>query len=143
MPPDVAELFKEAAEVGAVSRRASAALARATLERLVKHLDTGERGTLNDRIGRLEGRVSSGLFQMLDVVRYTGNEVLHEQEAGDLAAIALDDSDGPALIEAFLDCANRLVDELITRPAQDQQLWTMLPPSIAESIRKRSGRNGN
>jgi hypothetical protein len=109
-------------------------------EQLIKGLDTGDKGTLNDRIGRLDGRVSTGLFQMLDVVRFTGNEVLHEGEAGELVAIALDDEVGPALIETFLDCANRLVDELITRPAQDRQLWEKLPQSIMESIQRRSER---
>ena len=140
MPEGERALFVEAAQVSVISRRAGAALARATVEQLIKSLDTGEKGTLNDRIGRLKGRISTGLFQMLDVVRFTGNELLHEREAGELVAIALDDDAGPALIQAFLECANRLVDELITRPAQDKTLWDKLPPSVAESILRRSER---
>lgn len=39
MPPEVRELHTEAGEVAAVSRRAGAALARASVERLLKHVD--------------------------------------------------------------------------------------------------------
>lgn len=38
MPDDVRSLYDEAAAVAAVSRRAAAALARTTVERLIKHL---------------------------------------------------------------------------------------------------------
>ncbi|HKO20913.1 MAG TPA: hypothetical protein VJU82_18720, partial [Acidobacteriaceae bacterium] len=39
MPEEVRALYQEAAAVAAVSRRAGAALARTTLERLIKYLD--------------------------------------------------------------------------------------------------------
>lgn len=138
MPADVRELYEEAAAVAAVSRRAGAALARATVERLIKHLDTdaNSHASLNARIERLESNVSSDLRTMLHIVRETGNQALHEKDQpGELAVMVLDDVEGPELLEYLLRTTNDLVEELITRPATTKAFREMLP----EWVRKRLG----
>ncbi|HEY0448748.1 DUF4145 domain-containing protein, partial [Actinophytocola sp.] len=80
MPDEVRALYEEAAAVAVVSRRAGAALARATVERLIKHLDPDapKKLALDKRIERIKALgVSTPVGQMLDVVRVTGNGALH------------------------------------------------------------------
>lgn len=136
MPPSIRELYEEAATVAAVSPRAGAALARATVERLIKHLDTEAKpgDTLEKRIERLKLRVSSDLRTMLHVVRITGNDILHSAEPGALALMALDDTEGPQLLSLLLETANDLVDELITRQQTVQALHNKLPEWVQEKL---------
>ncbi|MGW5049766.1 DUF4145 domain-containing protein [Actinokineospora sp. NPDC004072] len=139
MPAEVRELYEEAARVAAVSRRAGAALARATVERLIKHLDpeAPKGANLAGRIERIKARgVSTPVGQMLDVVRVTGNEALHSEQPGELAVMVLDDVEGPAMLEFLLETANDLVDELITRPAVTGDLWNKLPDGIKSKLTK-------
>jgi hypothetical protein len=140
MPDPVRELYEEAATVAAVSRRAGAALARATVERLLRHLDTDapKKATLESRIDRIRNQVGTPLGQRLDIVRVLGNGMLHvDGDPGDLVVMALDDDEGPALIELLLDTANDLVDELIARPQHTKSLWAKLPDGIREKLLKR------
>jgi hypothetical protein len=137
MPAEVLELYEEAAEVAAVSRRAGAAFARVMVERLIKILDPGASPTakLHQRIARLKSRVSTPLGQMLDVVRVTGNGAVHvDDQPDDLVIMALDDQEGPALLELLLETANDLVDELITRPKIVGDLWDKLPEAVKAQI---------
>ncbi|HEV2780786.1 MAG TPA: DUF4145 domain-containing protein [Actinophytocola sp.] len=82
MPDEVRRLYDEASTVAAVSRRAGAALARAMVERLIKVLDprAPKGAKLDTRIDRIRGRVSTPLGEMLEVVRYLGNKMLHVEE---------------------------------------------------------------
>jgi hypothetical protein len=138
MPDEVRDLYEEAAAVAAVSRRAGAALARATVERLIKHLDPGASAGANlaARIERIKQRgVSTPVGEMLDVVRATANELLHEKdEPGELVVLTLDDEEGPQLVELFLEVTNDLVDELITKPATTRGLWDKLSPGIKAKL---------
>lgn len=138
MPDNVRVLYQEAAEVAAVSRRAGAALARATLERLIKHLDpdASKEANLASRITRIKDRgVSTPLGQMLDVVRVAGNGALHvEDQPDELVVMALNDHEGPQLLELFLEVANNLVDEMITKPKTAQGLWDKLPAGVKAQL---------
>jgi hypothetical protein len=119
MPAQVRSLYQEAAAVAAVSRRAGAALARATIELLLKKIDPAapNNARLDGRIQRIQRSVSTPLTQLLDVVRFTGNKMLHiEDQPAELVVLALDDEEGPQLVEHLLEATNDLVDELITRP---------------------------
>jgi hypothetical protein len=77
MPAQVRSLYQEAAAVAAVSRRAGAALARATIELLLKKIDPAapNNARLDGRIQRIQRSVSTPLTQLLDVVRFTGNKM--------------------------------------------------------------------
>ncbi len=138
MPGEVRDLYEEAASVAPVSRRAGAALARATVERLIKLLDPDaprKADKLDHRIERIRGRVSPPVAEMLDVVRVTGNKALHvEDDPAELVVLALDDKEGPQLLELLLDTANDLVDELITKPKTTSTYWAKLPPGIQAQL---------
>jgi hypothetical protein len=129
MPPVVRALYDDAGKCAAVSRRAGAALARATVERLLKELDPGAPApaTLDKRIDRIRGQVSKPMGQMLDLVRNLGNKMLHvEDQPDELVVMALDDQAGPELVDLLLRAANELVDELITRPRMVKELHDRL-----------------
>jgi hypothetical protein len=133
MPEEVRALYEEAAAVAALSRRAGAALARAAVERLIKLLDPDAPAgaNLDRRIDRIRERVSTPLGELLEVVRYVGNKMLHvEDQPGELVVLALDDQDGPALGELLLEAINDLVDELITKPTTVASLRDRLPETV-------------
>ncbi|MFC6090678.1 hypothetical protein [Saccharothrix lopnurensis] len=108
MPAEVRELFEEARAVAGVSRRAGAALARATVERLIRILDPDapEKAKLDQRIERIKDRLTPQTAQLLDVLRVTDNGALHvDDEPGELGVTALGDEEGPALLELLLETA--------------------------------------
>ncbi len=133
MPEDVREIYDEAAFTAAVSRRAGAALARAAIERLIKTVDftAPAHANLASRIERIRPEVSVSVAQMLDVVRHIGNKMLHgENTPDDLVVLALDDVEGPAVLEQLLVATNDLVEQLIVKRARAAALWEKLPNSV-------------
>lgn len=143
MPPDVHELYVEAAQVLPLSARAGAALLRAALERLIRHLDADDamaRDRLDERIARLKQRVSEPLGQLLDVVRYLGNEALHgTADSGELVYIYLNE-DTSEIADLLFDAINDLVDELIARPSTVAGVWSRLPEGVRRSIELKRAR---
>lgn len=138
MPHDIRLLYDEASFVANISPRAGAALARATVERLIKVLDSDapKGANLEKRIDRIKQRgISSSLSAMLDVVRYVGNKMLHvDEQPGELIVLALDDKEGPQLLGLLLETANDLVDEFIAKPAAARTYWDKLPESIRNKL---------
>jgi hypothetical protein len=142
MPADAAALYDEARAVVPHSRRAGAALARASLERLLKTLDA-EAGSiaLDARIARLESRVSSSLWELLTVLRHVGNKAVHvEEQSDELVAFFLDEEDGTDLAEAMFDAINELVDELVTKPSRVHSYFDRLPAGVRESALRKLGK---
>ncbi len=138
MPADAAELYEEARSVALVSRRAGAALGRAALESLLGEVRPEFTGRLDERIAALQPEVSLGLWQILSVLRYTGNKALHGSESGDgLVAIVMDD-DGSTL-GLLLGAINDLVEELVARPAQATELFALLPEGVAADALRKAG----
>lgn len=139
MPTDVVGLYQEARDVMAVSRRAGAALARATLESLLKVLRPAEpRGTrLERRIENVAKEVSSPLARLLTVVRHAGNKALHvEDNPDDLTVLVLDPLDDQ-VAEVIFTAINDLVDELVTRPALADSLFERLPDAVRARLEAR------
>lgn len=137
MPVEVRALYEESRVVAGVSRRAGAALARATVERLIKTLDPDapKNAKLDQRIERIRPQLTPQTAQLLDVLRVTGNGALHvDDEPGELVVMALDDEEGPALLELLLETANDLVEEMIARPTTVGGLWQRLPEGVRNRI---------
>ncbi|MEO3939799.1 DUF4145 domain-containing protein [Paenarthrobacter nicotinovorans] len=145
MPEDATELFREAVAVLPFSRRAAAALCRASMECLVKFIDPDcpKQTSLDVRLVRLEERMSTSTAQLLNVLRHVGNTALHGARDEDASAtIYLDETDG-TIAETFFLVINTLVDELITRPRLSKELYGSLPPSVRAAYEaKRGGRGG-
>jgi hypothetical protein len=131
MPVDVRYDYEEARNVVNGSPRAAAALLRLALEKLVAHLGAEGRD-LNDRIGHL---VSQGLRpsvqQALDALRVIGNNAVHPGE------IALKDDHATAT--ALFRLLNVVVDEMITKPNEVEDIFDIIPDSQKEAIQKRDG----
>jgi hypothetical protein len=81
--------------------------------------------------------VPDWLAQRLDVVRVVGNLAVHmDGRLEDFLILALDDTDGAALLEDLLETVNDLVDERITKVRRSNELFNKIP----EDIRKDLGR---
>lgn len=141
--PDMAAsattLYEEARAVVPISRRAGAAMARATLELVLRELDpeVGEKATLNARIEHIRPRVSSGLMEMLDVIRYAGNESVHVGDSTDDVIVLVLDERNTELIDFLFESINDLVDELHTKPSRQRGLAQSLPESVRTGIEQR------
>ncbi|MDU0366865.1 DUF4145 domain-containing protein [Microbacterium sp. KSW4-17] len=139
MPQHAKALYHEAASVFSGSRRAAAALGRASLEALLKAVDDdpGTRRDLNQRIGALRPRINDSLWKVLTALRVVGNDALHRED-GELIAIYLNGEDD-ALAETFLPAINELVEELITRPRKADALYAMIPENTRAAAERAAG----
>jgi len=129
MPDDVLIDFLEARMIVNVSPRASAALLRLALQKLMVNL--GEKGdNLNEDIGNL---VKKGLpekvRQALDIVRVIGNEAVHPGE--------IDLKDDLETAHALFELLNMIVDSMITQNLRIQEMYSKLPEKKIEGIRNR------
>lgn len=142
MPENAAELFREAVAVLPFSRRAAAALCRASMERLVKSLDPEcpQYTKLDERLVRLEGRVSTATISLMNVLRHVGNTALHGEKDNDGSATIYVDEDDQTIAETFFLAINTLVDELITRPRRSEELYAALPEGVRKSYERKAGR---
>lgn len=129
MPDDVKEIYIEAGEVLNISPRASAALSRLAIEKLVAHLHARGKD-LNTQIGSL---VSKGMpieiQQMLDSVRVIGNNAVHPGQ--------IDIKDNKELALSLLSFINLIVDNRITQPKKILDIYNLLPESYRNSIARR------
>lgn len=115
----------------AISPRASAALLRLALEKLLAHAGSKE-ANLNDTI---KAFVSKGLpkevQQALDIVRVTGNSAVHPGK--------MDDADVAEISISLFELINFLCEELIARQQRLNNLYNKLPSSILAQISRRDG----
>jgi len=129
MPPEIAEDFNEARSVFGSSPRASAALLRLAIQKLCKYL--GQSGkNMNDDIAEL---VKAGLpvkiQQSLDIVRVIGNNAVHPGE--------IDLRDNQDTVLALFNIVNFIVEEMITRPREIEDIYNKLPDGARKQIEKR------
>lgn len=129
MPSDIKEIFIEAGQILDKSPRASAALSRLAIEKLVGLLEI-EGKDLNSKIGKL---VSKGMpieiQQMLDSVRVIGNNAVHPGQ--------IDITDNKELALSLLYFINLIIDNRITQPKKISEIYHSLPESYREAIKNR------
>lgn len=144
MPESVRELYNEARAVVGISRRAGAALARGSLERLLKTLDPDAgRVSLDERIARMAERVSASLWQLLTALRHIGNKSLHvDDEPDEAVTVFLGDEDA-GISELLFAAVNDLVDELITRPKRAAAIYSKLPNGIRQAAEQKVAKRSN
>jgi len=131
MPPDVKVDYLEARNIVNYSPRASCALLRLALQKLM--LELGEKG--KDLNADIKGLVAKGLplriQKALDSVRVIGNEAIHPGE--------LDLKDDAETANAIFNLLNMIVEVMITQPREVDNLYDKLPNGKKEQIAKRDG----
>ena len=129
MPDDVKEDFIEARKVIEISPRASAALLRLALQKLLQHLGEGGKNIDSD-IGEL---VKKGLKlkiqKALDSVRVIGNEAVHPG--------VLDLKDNKEIAIMLFKLLNIIIYEMITEPKEIDELYNGLPQLKLDGIKNR------
>ncbi len=138
MPAAARALYEEARAVYEVSPRAGAALARAALERLLREVDPDApaRSNLEARIQRVSGEVSLPLARMLTVIRHVGNQSLHVKDDVDEVTVLVLSQEQADIAAMLFEAINELADELITKPAERDALFGLVPESVRERIEK-------
>lgn len=135
MPKTARELYDEAAAVLPVSRRAAAALARASMEALLKELDgTPGRKNLQDRLGALHSKVSPELWKVLTALRVVGNDALHGDDDALVTLYLVEEDSG--VVRALFAAINEVVHELVTRPREWEELYALIPESKREAAER-------
>ena len=129
MPASVVGEYHEARSIFARSPRASVALLRLAIQKLMPEL--GERGeNINADIKSL---VAKGLpiqvQQAFDFCRVVGNNAVHPGE------INLNDT--PEMGQHLFSMINFIVEDRITRPKQIAELYAQLPEPARAAVEKR------
>ena len=129
MPADIRLDFEEAAKIVDLSPRGAAALLRLAIQKLVAHL--GEKG--RDINGDIANLVKKGLDlqiqRALDIVRVIGNEAVHPGQ--------IDLRDDKLMAMQLFDLVNLVVDNMISRPKQIDEMYEKLPEEKRTAIEKR------
>ena len=127
LPDDVQGIYKEAASIANLSPRAACALLRVAIEMLLK--ESEEKGFINEMIKNLvEKGLDKRIQQALDIVRVTGNNAVHPGEI---------DFNESTDVQALFELINLIADVLITQPKQIDEMYTRLPETAREAIKKR------
>ncbi|MCH7388414.1 DUF4145 domain-containing protein [Acinetobacter modestus] len=129
LPINIRNYFDEALSIFYKSPRGSTALLRLAIQQLMSEL--GEKGNnINEDIKSL---VSKGLptkiQQALDYCRVIGNNAVHPGE------INIDDT--PEIAEVLFKMINFIIEEMITKPKEVDELYNLLPESARVAIEKR------
>lgn len=130
MPDNVKADYLEAASIVEASPRASSALLRLALQKLMPYL--GEKGKkIDDDIGSLVQKgLPTEIQQSLDLVRVIGNESVHPGE--------LDLKDDKETAYFLFELVNLIIEEKITRFKKISTHYNKLPKSKLDGINNRN-----
>ena len=129
MPKEITIEYNEARDIFAKSPRASAALLRLGIQKLMPILGA-TKGKLDKDISYL---VSEGLSpivqQAFDICRVVGNNAVHPGE--------IDLTDTPDMAQTLFEMLNYIIEERITKPKAIEEMYGRLPIGALEAIEKR------
>lgn len=129
MPEEVKVIYNEAKEISDLSPRASSALLRLAVEKLLP-LVGAEGKSINDMIHNLVSKGLSKDIQMaLDGLRVIGNERIHPGK------IEIQESENVTI--GLFKVLNIIVESLITRKKEIQELYDFLPSDKKKWIEDR------
>lgn len=132
MPTDVLEIYNESSMILQYSPRASAALSRLAIEKLVEHLDA-EGKDLNIKIGNLSKKgLGQDVIQMLDVVRIFGNNAVHP------GIIEIEDDKYTAIL--LLEFINLIIRDTISRKIELEKMYDKIPEERRKAIDHRDNK---
>ena len=131
LPQECVRDYNEARNVLNASPRASFALLRLCIQKLMPLL--GQKGhNINEDIAALvKGGLSPKIQQGLDICRVVGNNAVHPGE------INLEDDEDLAL--SLFEIINIIIEELISRPKKISNIYERIPERTKKAIQKRDG----
>ena len=132
MPEEIKAFFNEARSVSNNSTRAATALLRIATEKLVKDL-LGLKGSeyantkMHQAIERLykEKNLNTNIYKALMSLKLFGNEASHPNE--DLSRLESYFSNDKDLMNKLFSLLNLIVDDLISKPKQIEELFNSAP----------------
>jgi len=129
MPRDAAADYIEASEIFESSPRGAAALLRLALQKIL--ISLGETGrNIDTDIGSLVKKgLSAQVQQALDVVRVTGNHLVHPGQ--------IDSADTKEAALRLFSLLNIITEAMITQPRQIKEMFGELPSGALEAIERR------
>ena len=129
LPDNCKPEYDEARDIFARSPRASAALLRLCIQKLLPTLGANGKN-INDDISALVAKGLPVLVQRaLDVCRVIGNNAVHPGE--------INLKDTPEIAQQLFQMINFIVEDRITRPKEVNALYEKLPESTRIAIAKR------
>ena len=131
MPNNCKEIYNEAADIVSDSPRAAVALLRLCLQELMPHIG-GDGKNINADIRKLvqEG-LNKKIQQALDTCRVIGNEAVHPGE--------IQINDKPEYAYSLFKLLNFIVEQCITRPREQKELFDSLPADKRKAIVQQDG----
>lgn len=131
MPEEVRKLYEEAREIAEASPGAAAAVLRKAAEKLCNDL-VGEEIYFHDAVKKLyeDRRIHTRTKETLDKVRKVGNKGAHPSEAIDFN----ERRDVPPWLMMMI---NMIVEETITVPQHQEEVWNSLPEEVKAGKRKK------
>lgn len=129
MPNDVKEDYEEARAIFNQSPRGAAALLRLAIQKLM--IPLGEIGkNLDSDIGNLVKKgLRADIQKALDIVRVIGNNAVHPG--------LIDIKDDPSIALKLFKITNIIVEDMITKPKEVNELFETLPDGAKDAIAKR------
>jgi len=129
MPEEVKRYYDEARGIFYQSPRGAAALLRLGIQKLV--IELGEDGNnLNGAIGNLVKKgLSERIQRSLDIVRVIGNNAVHPGQ------IVIEDNTEVAM--SLFKITNLIVDGIITKSKEIDELYDNLPEGVRNQITRR------
>ena len=129
MPESCKLDYKEARDVFVHSPRASAALLRLCVQKLLSHIG-GKGKNIDSDIKELVNQGLPTLVQQaLDYCRVVGNNSVHPGE--------ININDSPDIASSMFEMINFIVQDRITKPKEIQALYDRLPENAKKAIQKR------
>lgn len=130
MPENVKKIYEEAREISSLSPRASAALLRLALEKLLPQVGAKE-AKIDKMIGELVGNgIPKEVEKALDGMRVIGNEAVHPG--------TIDIQDNPDIASALFKLLNFIVDRMITQKKDIEEIYDLIPESKLQGITDRN-----
>lgn len=132
MPADVLKIYNEAREVSNLSSRASTALLRLALEKLLPQVGA-QKGKIDNMIGELVAKgLPKEVEKALDSLRVIGNEAVHPG--------TIDLEDNADIAYALFKLLNVVVDRMITQRKEIDEIYNLIPEGKLKGINNRNNK---